>query len=143
MTEIPVLVSIHSCARRDDDSEEPISMMVGGVLQLDEEKAVIIYQEVIDESIPPQTVVVTAKDDTVTLHRQGDYATEMAFCRGLRYEGNYNTPYGGMDMAIFCTRLSYDLSDIGGGIELEYQMDLNGQFAGMHQLHLEVAVKNG
>lgn len=143
MHEIPVLVTIHSCARRDDDSEEPISLMTTGTLMLDEEKAVVSYQETLDESLPPQTVLVTVKDDQVTMIREGKYATQMVFARGQRYEGIYQTPFGEMDIAVFCTRLSYDLTEEGGEIFLVYQMDMNGQFAAMHQLHLEVMVKNG
>ncbi len=143
MNEIPVLVSIQSCARRDDDSEEPISLLTSGTLRVDDETAIVTYQENLDESIPPQTVVITAKDDMVTMHREGDYATQMVFHRGQRYEGLYQTPFGTMDMAIFCTRLHYDLSEDGGTITLVYQMDLNGQFAGMHQMHMQVMVKNG
>lgn len=48
-----------------------------------------------------------------------------------------------MDIAVFCTRLSYDLTEEGGEVFLVYQMDMNGQFAAMHELHLEVMVKNG
>lgn len=143
MNEIPVLVTIHSCARRDDDSEEPISLMTAGTLMLDEEKAVVSYQETLDENLPPQTVLVTVKDDTVTMIREGKYATQMVFARGQRYEGIYHTPFGEMDIAVFCTRLSYDLTEEGGEVFLVYQMDMNGQFAAMHQLHLEVMVKNG
>lgn len=143
MKEIPVLVTIQSCARRDDDSEEPISLMTTGTLRLEDDAAVLTYQEILDESIPPQTVSVTAREDMISMQREGDYATQMAFQRGQRYEGVYQTPYGSMDMAIFCTRLHYDLSENGGEIFLAYQMDMNGQFAGMHQMHMQVMVQNG
>ncbi len=143
MKEIPVLVSIQSCARRDDESEEPISMLTAGTLVLDDDTATVTYQEILDESIPPQTVHVTAKDDAVIMQRDGDYATQMVFHRGQRYEGVYQTPFGSMDMAIFCTRLQYDVNEDGGNIDLMYQMDLNGQFAGMHQMHIQLVVKNG
>ena len=143
MNKIPVLVSIHSCAHRDDDTEEPISLITSGTLMLDEEKAVVIYQETLDESLPSQTVTVTVKDDTVTMQRDGNYATQMVFVRGQRYEDIYQTPFGDMDIAVFCTRLSYDLTEEGGEIFLVYQMDMNGQFAAMHQMHMEITVKNG
>lgn len=143
MNHIPVLVSLQSCARRDDGSEEPISLLTAGTLSLDDDAAVLTYQENLDENIPPQTVVITAKDDMITMHREGDYNTQMVFHQGQRYEGEYHTPYGTMDMAIFCTRLHYDLSENGGTLSLMYQLDLNGQFAGMHQMHMQLMVKNG
>ena len=74
MNDIPVLVSLQSCARRDDGSEEPISLLTAGTLSLDDDAAVLTYQENLDESIPPQTVVITAREDMITMHREGDYA---------------------------------------------------------------------
>ncbi len=143
MNVIPVLVSIHSSVRRDDDSEEPISLMTTGTLTLQEDSAFVTYQETLDESIPPQTVVVTVKDDMVTMHREGDYSTQMVFQRGQRYECEYHMPFGSMEMAVFCTRLHYDLAEDGGEILLVYQMDMGGQFAGMHTMHMQIMVQNG
>jgi len=77
------------------------------------------------------------------MQRDGDYATQLIFRRGQRYEGIYRTPFGEMDVAVFCTRLSYDLNEDGGEIVLMYQMDMNGTFAAMHQMHMQVMVKNG
>ena len=33
---------------------------------------------------------------------------------GCRYEGSYHTPYGDMELAVYCTRLRYDLGEDGG-----------------------------
>lgn len=143
MKKIPVLVSIRSSARREDGSEEPISLMTSGTLEVDDVKAVVTYQETLDESMPPQTVMVTAEDDSVLMQRLGDYATQLSFRRGQRYEGLYQTPFGEMDVAVFCSRLSYDLTEDGGDIHLMYQMDMNGTFAAMHQMHMQILVKNG
>ncbi len=143
MKKIPVLVSIHSSARREDGSEEPISLMTSGTLEVDDVKAIVTYQETLDESMPPQTVMVTAEDDSVLMQRLGDYATQLSFRRGQRYEGLYQTPFGEMDVAVFCSRLSYDLTEDGGDIHLMYQMDMNGTFAAMHQMHMQILVKNG
>jgi len=141
--EIPVLVSIHSTARREDGSEEPVSLLTSGALLLEDERARIIYEETLDEDMPPQPVTVTVEDDMLMMQRDGDYATQLIFRRGQRYEGIYRTPFGEMDVAVFCTRLSYDLNEDGGEIVLMYQMDMNGTFAAMHQMHMQVMVKNG
>ncbi|MBE5801843.1 MAG: DUF1934 domain-containing protein [Clostridiales bacterium] len=143
MMEIPVLVSIHSTARREDGSEEPVSLLTSGALLLEDERARIIYEETLDEDMPPQPVTVTVEDDMLMMQRDGDYATQLIFRRGQRYEGIYRTPFGEMDVAVFCTRLSYDLNEDGGEIVLMYQMDMNGTFAAMHQMHMQVMVKNG
>ncbi len=143
MTTISVLITIRSNAHRDEAVEdETMTMLTSGVLELTGEAAVIRYQEQIDESMPMQQVTVTVADDCVTMARDGTYTTQMVFRMGCRYEGQYHTPYGDMDLAVYCTRLGYDLGEDGGTLELSYQLDLNGKFAAMHDMELRLIAQN-
>lgn len=72
------------------------------------------------------------------MRRSGEYATDMVFRTGCRYEGTYRTPYGDMELAVYCTRLRYDLGEDGGEVQLSYQLDLNGSFAAMHDLEMRL-----
>lgn len=139
MMTIPVLVSLKSSAHRDEAAEdENMSMLTSGQLEVDDCRAVIRYEESIDESLPPQKVEITIEDETVTMNRGGSYTTQMVFRLGCRYEGQYHTPYGDMDLALYCTRLGYDIGDDGGALELSYQLDINGRFAAMHDMELHL-----
>ena len=139
MEKIPVLVSIRSNAHREEAVEdETMTMITSGLLELDEEKAIIHYEETLDESLPAQKVTVTVQDECATMSRGGAYSTQMVFRVGCRYEGQYQTPFGEMDLAVYCTRLVYDLGDDGGAVELSYQLDLNGKFAAMHDMELRL-----
>lgn len=139
MEKFPVLVSIRSNAHREEAVEdETMTMLTSGTLELDDEKAVIYYEETLDESMPPQKVTVTVQDECATMSRGGAYSTQMVFRVGCRYEGQYQTPFGEMDLAVYCTRLVYDLGDDGGALELSYQLDLNGKFAAMHDMELRL-----
>ena len=122
-----MLVSLQAVARRDDE-EEPITLLT--------------YEEVLDEALPPQPITITLEDDTLMMERGGDYATQMIFRRGQRYEGQYDTPFGSMDLALFCTRLKTRLDEEGGEISLHYQMDLNGQFAAAHKMEIRLMRQN-
>lgn len=143
MLTIPVLISVLSNAHREEVVEdETMTMLTSGEMDLTDEKAVIRYEESIDEGMPPQKVEVTIEDECLTMTRGGAYQTQMVFRIGCRYEGMYRTPYGEMDLAVYCTRLQYDLGDDGGEIELSYQLDLNGSFAAMHDLTLRLVRQN-
>lgn len=139
MPVIPVLISIRSNAHRDEIAEdETLTMLVPGEMELDDAKAVIRYEETLDDSMPAQQVEVTVEENGATMSRGGAYATQMVFRMGCRYEGQYHTPYGDMDLAVYCTRLGYDLDEDGGTLELSYQLDLNGKFAAMHDMELRL-----
>jgi len=143
MITIPVLISISSNAHRDEAAEdETMTMLTAGQLELSDDKAVIRYEESIDESVPAQQVTVTIENECATMTRGGAYETHMVFRMGCRYEGQYRTPYGDMDLAVYCTRLGYDLGEDGGAVELSYQLDLNGSFAAMHDLELRLMPQN-
>ena len=143
MSVIPVLISIGSLAHREEISEdEKMTMLVSGELELTDEKAVIRYEESIDESIPPQKVEVIIEDESVTMMRGGAYATQMVFRMGSRYEGLYQTPYGDMELAVYSTRVDYDIGEDGGTLELSYQLDLNGKFAAVHDMELRLFPQN-
>lgn len=135
---IPVLISIRSIAHRDEGAEdEAITILTSGTLALhNEQSATICYEETLDESMPPQTVEITIEDDCATMQRGGDYSTSMVFRKDCRYEGEYHTPFGDMELAVFCTRLNCQLGPDGGLIRLRYQLDLNGRFAAVHEMEL-------
>lgn len=139
MQTIPVLITIHSSAHRDELSEdESISMLTSGVMELEEDRAVIRYEETLDESLPAQQVTLTVEDDAATMSRDGEYAADMVFRSGCRYEGSYHTPFGDMGLAVYCTKMRYELDADGGEIHLSYQLDLNGAFAAVHDMELRL-----
>ncbi|MDD3334792.1 MAG: DUF1934 domain-containing protein [Eubacteriales bacterium] len=144
MLEIPVLVSIQSIAHRDEEADEPVTLITSGLLSLEQDdKAIIRYDESLDEALPPQHVTITIESETVAMNRDGDYISQLVFRKGQRYEGQYATPFGEMALAIFCTRLRYQLDENGGEIQLSYQMDLNGQFAAMQEMEIRLMRQNG
>ena len=143
MVTIPVLISISSNAHRDEVAEdETMTMLTSGEMDIEDELAVIRYEETIDESAPPQKVEVRIENECLTMSRGGVYSTQMVFRMGGRYEGMYQTPYGEMELAVYCTKLRYDLDENGGCIELSYQLDLNGKFAAMHDMQLRLVRQN-
>ena len=143
MMTIPVLVSVLSNAHRDEVNEdETMTMLTSGEMDLTDTTAVIRYEESIDEGMPPQQVTITIEDESLSMTRGGAYQTQMVFRIGCRYEGMYRTPFGEMELAVYCTKLRYDLGDDGGEVELSYQLDLNGSFAAMHDLTLRLVRQN-
>lgn len=133
----PVLIKIHSVAHRDDANEsEGIDLIVSGTLSFSDSVIVIRYEEQLDENAPAEEVRITVNEDWVTMNRSGDIVTQMAFRMGSRAEGFYHTPFGDMALATYCTALSYDLNEEGGSLQMVYQLDLNGQFAAVHEMTL-------
>ncbi|MBE5779303.1 MAG: DUF1934 domain-containing protein [Clostridiales bacterium] len=143
MQKIPVLITLNSNAYRDNEADEPVTMITYGTLSIQGEKYTVDYDETLDENLPAQHVSLILEGDSMIMNREGDYSTQMIFTRGGRYEGQYFTPYGTMELAVFCNRLKWELSENGGSIALSYQMDIGGQFAATHEMSITMFAHNG
>ncbi|MEA4927216.1 MAG: DUF1934 domain-containing protein [Candidatus Limiplasma sp.] len=133
---VPILISLDAQATAEGQTEEPMRLITTGELFQKPEETVIRYEESLDENEPPQKIELTIRDGSVTMSRNGAYDTKLVFEKGKRYESQYRTPYGVMDMALFCTRASFAQDREGGELTLQYQLDLAGQFAAVHDMHL-------
>ena len=82
-------------------------------------------------------VTLTLDQGVVTMQRSGAFATSMVFEQGRRFEGSYRTPYGDLAMGVYPTHVKYQVEDGPvGQVDLTYQLDLQGQFAAMHELRI-------
>ncbi len=137
----PVLISLNASASLDGQENDVMSLLTSGELWDENGGYRLVYEESLDESAAPTRVELFLQEGVVTMHRYGDYEANMVFQKGQRYEGQYITPYGIMDLAIFCTKAIYAISPQGGELKLQYQLDINGQFVAMHVMELCFAVK--
>ena len=139
---LSVLISIQSSAYRDDSTEvEALQLLVPGEMELSDDKrtAVLRYEETIDKDVPPQQVTVTVTDDSITVDRDGEYASLLFFKNANSFQTVYHTPVGDMDVAVYCTYLKIQLDEYGGTLAMRYQLDLNNQFAAMHETEMTIA----
>lgn len=143
MTGIPVLVSLGATQTADNGQSEAMQLLTSGELTPTENGYLLRYEETLDETAPPTKIELSLMDGVVRMQREGLYAADMVFRKGQRYEGQYTTPFGTMELAIFCTKAHYTIDENGGAVSLHYQLDLNGQYASMHELDLRFVVKEG
>lgn len=136
-----VLVSLTANTYREDTADEPIMLLTTGELQIGDNTK-IFYTESLSEDLPPQKISLHYQNNRLIMDREGDYTTSMIFEKGKRFEGIYSTPYGNIEIAIYCTFLSFNVGEDGGNIKIKYQLDMNGQFLSMHDLQLQIILKN-
>ena len=80
------------------------------------------------------TILIT--DDAISLERHGDVSTSLYFEQGKRFIGNYQTSFGVMSMSVYPTLVSSNHDDNNGKIDLEYELDLEGEQS-VNKLSLE------
>ena len=132
-----VLVSVTGWTREDDDQPESVRLLTTGTLSGAKGNWRIEYTETQPDN-DTHDVTLTLDKGIVTMQRQGPFATSMVFQQGRRFEGSYQTPYGALAMGVYPTHVRYRVDDqLTGEVDLTYQLDLQGQFAAMHELRIK------
>lgn len=87
----------------------------------------IMYTESEVTGMSGTTTFLKAEPDRVTLNRTGTSQQRQVFEAGLYHRGNYITPYGVMYMAVTSSKVEVNLTDFGGSINLEYELEVENQ----------------
>lgn len=133
-----ILISVSGWNREQgSETEEPVRLLTTGTLSGQKDAWRIDYQETEPDS-EKSAVTLTMGKGIVTMQRLGAFSSSLVFQKGHRFEGSYQTPYGALDMGVYPTRVKYQVEEDGlnGEVQLQYQLDLQGQFAAMHELQI-------
>lgn len=132
-----VLLSVTGWSQEDEmETPDPVRLLTCGTLSGDAEAWRIDYTETQPDN-QSHDVVVTMGKGVVTMQRTGPFSTSMVFEKGRRFEGSYHTPFGALDMGVYATQVKYSVDgEANGEVNLQYQLDLQGQFAAMHELRI-------
>lgn len=132
-----VLVSVTGKSHAEDEKPDMVRLLTTGTLTEEKNAWRIDYTETQPDN-QSHDVTVTLNKGVVTMLRHGAYSTSMVFEKGRRFEGSYVTPFGALDMGVYATQVRYHMTDDSSGeIQLKYQLDLQGQFAAMHELQIK------
>lgn len=121
-----------------NDPPETVRLLTTGTFTGTRDAWRIDYTETQPDDSQSHDVILTLESGVVTMQRVGDYSTSMVFEQGRRFEGCYHTPFGALDMGVYATQVKYQVDENGesGEVNLKYQLDLQGQYAAMHELHI-------
>ncbi len=131
-----VLLSVMGWTHDDDEPADSVRLLTTGTLSGGKDQWRIDYTETQPDN-ESSDVILTMGKGVVTMQRTGPFGTSMVFQQGRRYEGTYRTPYGDLSMGVYSTHVKYKVEDgMNGEVNLTYQLDLQGQFAAMHELRI-------
>ena len=130
-----VLLSVMGWTREDEEPDT-VRLLTTGTLSGSPDKWRIDYTETQADN-ESHDVTLTMGGGIVTMQRKGPLGTSMVFEQGKRFEGSYRKPYGDLDMGVYPTHVKYEVDGAAGGkVDLVYQLDLQGQFAAVHEMRI-------
>ena len=122
------------------EEEDVVRLVTTGTLREEEDGSFTLsYEETEPDSQTGQQIKLSLRPGRVAMERAGAYAASMVFEKDKRFEGRYETPFGALDMGVFATRVSFTQEDGQGEVHLQYQLDLQGRYAAMHEMTVRFA----
>jgi len=92
------------------------------------------YEDSVITGFEGNKTIISIDGDKVFLERIGVMKTQLLFEKGKKYVNCYDTPFGIHEMGIFPTSIEANIGKSNGKLDLKYQLDLGGQYAGENEL---------
>ena len=81
------------------------------------------------------------ENKTVTLTRTGKLNSEMVFREGVSHDSLYQIEFGALMLTVCATKVSANITEDGGVIDLIYNIEVEQNAAGLIEYHLDIKVK--
>jgi len=94
----------------------------------------IEYEDSIITGFEGNKTLITIDGDKILLERTGALKTHLLFEKGKKYVNCYDTPFGMHEMGIYPTSIELNMGQSQGKLDLKYQLDVGGQYAGANEL---------
>ena len=136
-----VVLSIRGQQNYQEQDPEVIELVTEGNLTRLENGCKVSYEESDLTGLAGVTTVFEVTPDCITLTRTGSLNSQMVFQKGVLHESLYQMEFGALMIAVCATRVSYDLTQQGGTIDLTYGIDIENTAAGIIEYHLDIKAK--
>ncbi len=141
MSENNVIISIQSQQAFDGVEGETVELVTEGLLQRDQNTYTLSYQESEVTGLAGTLTTFQIEEDCITLIRAGEINSQMVFQEGRRHLSMYETPYGQLALGVNTRRMRADLSERGGDIEIDYNIEIDHRVAGINAFQISVREK--
>jgi uncharacterized beta-barrel protein YwiB (DUF1934 family) len=133
-----VLISVKGTQLNEFGEVDQQELVTKGSLFLKKGKYFIIYSESELTGMSGTTTTLKVEPDRVTLNRMGTSEQKQVFEQGILHRGNYITPFGKMIMGVIPSKVEVNLTDLGGSINLEYELEVDCQKISDNMLSITV-----
>ncbi len=119
-----VMISIIG-KQENDGQQDSVELVTEGEYEYAPADSRLIYQESSITGMEGTTTTFSIEPGTVTLTREGSVTSQMLFRKNEKHLFLYDTPYGAYTMGISTHRLSVDIDENGGHMEISYALDVD------------------
>ena len=136
-----VVLSIRGQQRYQDQEPDSIELVTEGTLEYRDNGWDIAYEESDLTGLAGVTTTFRIEQGKVTLIRSGKLNSQMVFKEGVSHDSLYQMEFGTMLMTVCAKKVSYDLTEEGGTVDLVYSIEIEHSAGGLIDYHLDVKKK--
>jgi uncharacterized beta-barrel protein YwiB (DUF1934 family) len=96
----------------------------------------IVYDETEITGMEGTKTTIKVSKDVVSLIRFGKISSNMTFELGVRHTSSYGTDFGFLDVATKANEIRISLSENGGEVYVDYEVEIDGERIGKNNFHL-------
>lgn len=138
---LDMVLSLQGRQTYPDQEPEIIELVTEGTLEQVSGGWEISYEESPLTGLEGVRTTFFVQDGCVTLTRTGKLQSQMIFRQGIRHESLYQMEFGALMLSVCANRICWNLSDCGGTVDLQYQIEIEQSMAGMVEYHLTLHSK--
>lgn len=136
-----VILTIRGRQIYDDQEPEVVELVTEGTLERLEDGWNICYEESALTGLEGVKTSFMLQPGKITLSRSGRLQSQMVFQVGVLHESLYRMEFGAMLIGVCAIDLDYNLTDLGGTVELAYRIEIEHSASGIVEYFLDVKRK--
>lgn len=133
-----VILSI--CGKQSYLDQEPeiIELVTEGILENTESGWKLVYEESELTGLKGVTTTFSVEPGKIILTRNGPLSSQMVFQEGVFHDSLYQMEFGALMITVCASKVSYDIGQNGGTVDLTYGIEIEQSTAGVIDYHLEI-----
>lgn len=133
-------VTLSICGRQTYIDQEPdvIELVIEGTMEQVGNGWELLYEESALTGMEGVTTSFLVEPEQIVLTRSGRLHSQMVFQLGIAHDSLYQMDFGALMITVCATKLETDLTENGGTVDLNYNIEIENTAAGTIDYHLEI-----
>lgn len=137
-----VILSIRGKQTYMDQEPDTVELVTEGTMEFNRGGWDLCYQESDLTGLAGVTTTFRLESDGITLNRTGQLNSQMVFREGESHDSLYQMEFGALMLTVSATKVSWEMNENGGVVDLSYRLEIENSAAGVIDYHLEIRPKN-
>jgi len=133
-----VIISLKGTQTDGTSDKEIIELVTAGSYYKKGDNYYVTYDETELTGMEGTTTTLKIEGKKITMLRFGENNTQLIFEKGQRHLCCYETQYGAFTIGVHSNQVNVNITDSGGEISAEYQIEIDNTAAGKNDFYMQI-----